>query len=96
MFQKGNKMQIPYSGPINIRYYHTKFGNHSDLTPWKFSPLYNFISHCTLNRTALLVGWSRDRFPVVSLGIFSIATDRTMCPGVNSASKTEYQGFLLG
>ena len=46
--------------------------------------------------TALLVGRSRDRFPVVSLGIFSVATDGTMCPGVDSASKNEYQGFLLG
>ena len=27
---------------------------------------------------------------------FSVATDRTMCPGVDSASKNEYQGFLLG
>jgi len=33
---------------------------------------------------------------VVSLGIFSVAADRTMCPGVDSASKNEYQGFLLG
>jgi hypothetical protein len=33
---------------------------------------------------------------VVSLGIFSVATDRTMCSGVDSASKNEYQGFLLG
>jgi len=33
---------------------------------------------------------------VVSLGIFSVATDSTMCPGVDSASKNEYQGFLLG
>jgi len=32
---------------------------------------------------------------MVSLGIFSLATDRTMCPGVDSASKNEYQGFLL-
>jgi len=39
--------------------------------------------------TALLVGRSRDRFPVVSLGIFSIASDGTMCPGVDSASKNE-------
>ena len=38
---------------------------------------------------------SWDRLPVVSLGIFSIATDRTMCPGVDSAYKNEYQGFLL-
>ena len=34
---------------------------------------------------------SRDRSPVVSLGIFSEATDGTMCPGVDSASKNEYQ-----
>jgi len=45
---------------------------------------------------ALLVGRSRDQFPVVSLGIFSVATDRTMCPGVDSASRNEYQGFHLG
>jgi hypothetical protein len=37
--------------------------------------------------TTLLVGGSRDRSPVVSLGIFSVATDGTMCPGVESASK---------
>ena len=47
--------------------------------------------------TALLVGRSRDRFPVVSLGIFSVApSDGTMCPGVDSAPENEYQGFLLG
>ena len=40
--------------------------------------------------TALLGGGSRDRSPLVSLGIFSIATDGTMCPGVDSASKNEY------
>jgi hypothetical protein len=34
---------------------------------------------------------SRDRFPVVSLGIFSEATDGTMCPGIDSASENEYQ-----
>ena len=32
-----------------------------------------------------------DRSPVVSLGIFFEATDGTMCPGVDSASKNEYQ-----
>jgi len=31
-----------------------------------------------------------------SMGIFSVASDRTMYPGVDSASKNEYQGFLLG
>ena len=46
--------------------------------------------------TALLVGRSRDRFPVVLLGIFSVAPDGTMCPRVDSASENEYQGFLLG
>ena len=38
----------------------------------------------------------QDRLPVVSLGIFSVAAHGTMCPGVDSASKNEYQGFLLG
>jgi hypothetical protein len=28
-------------------------------------------------------------------GDFSVATDGTMCPGVDSDSKNEYQGFLL-
>ena len=28
---------------------------------------------------------------MVSLGIFSVATDGTMCPGVDSASENEYQ-----
>ena len=40
-------------------------------------------------KAPLLFGRSRDRFPVVSLGIFSVATDGTMCPGVDSASKNE-------
>jgi len=31
-----------------------------------------------------------------SLGIFPVATDGSMCPGVDSASKNEYQGFILG
>jgi hypothetical protein len=30
---------------------------------------------------------------VVSLGIFSEATDGTMCPVVGLASKSEYQGY---
>jgi len=34
----------------------------------------------------------------VSLGIFSVVPppDITMCPEVDSASDSEYQGFLLG
>jgi hypothetical protein len=57
------------------------------------------ILECTytnLYSIALLVGRSRDRFPVVSLGIFYVATDRTMCPGVDSASKNGYQGISPG
>ena len=30
------------------------------------------------------------------LPFFPVATDGTMCSGVDSASKNEYQGFLLG
>jgi hypothetical protein len=41
--------------------------------------------------TALLVGGCRVQSPVVSLGIFFEAADETMCPGVDSASKNEYQ-----
>jgi hypothetical protein len=48
------------------------------------------VAQC-LRHCATLVGRSRDRSPVVSMGIFSEATDGTMCPGVDSASKNEYQ-----
>jgi hypothetical protein len=45
---------------------------------------------------ALLVGRSRERFPMLSLGIFSVSPpDGTMCPGVDSASENGYQGSLL-
>ena len=40
-----------------------------------------WLRHCATSR-------SRDRIPVASVtGIFLVDTDRTMCPGVNSASK---------
>jgi hypothetical protein len=51
---------------------------------------------CVYICTALLVGRSRDRVSVVSPGTFSVATDGTMCPGFDSASKNEYQGLSLG
>jgi hypothetical protein len=35
--------------------------------------------------------FSSHRSPVMSLDVFSEATDKTMCPGVDSASKNEYQ-----
>jgi hypothetical protein len=44
----------------------------------------------------LIVRRSRDRSPVVSLGIFSVVpSDKTTCPEVDPASENEYQGFLL-
>ena len=44
-----------------------------------------------------VVGRSRDRSPVRSLGIFSvIPSDKTVCPEVDPASENKYQGFLLG
>jgi hypothetical protein len=51
----------------------------------------HFYKALSLKATALLVGGSGDRSPVVSLGTFSVATDGTMCRGVDSASKNEYQ-----
>jgi hypothetical protein len=37
--------------------------------------------------TALLVGRSRDLSPLVSLGIFSVASDKSMCPGLTQPLK---------
>ena len=54
------------------------------------------LGYFFLELSCLLKLGSRDRFPVVSLGIFSVATDGTMFPGVDSASEIEYQGFVLG
>ena len=61
---------------------------------WKISgtvPIKCGLGWCSGYGTALLVGRSRDRSSVASLQIFSVATDGTMCPGVDSASKNEYQ-----
>jgi hypothetical protein len=56
---------------------------------------HDLIPEYVINMVRL--GQSRDRFSVVShWGFFSVATDGTVCPGVDSASKNEYQGFLLG
>jgi hypothetical protein len=55
-----------------------------DCVPWGVRRVFIYIS---LSR----IGRSRDRSPVVSLGIFSEAYDGTMCPGVDSTSKNEYQ-----
>ena len=44
----------------------------------------------------VLVGRSRDRFPVVTWDFFRGTPDRTMCPEVDSSYESEYQGFRLG
>jgi hypothetical protein len=44
-----------------------------------------YYRHCATSRTA----------SGSILGIFTVTTEGTMCPGVDSASKNEYQGFLL-
>ena len=44
----------------------------------------------------LQVGRTRDRFQAVILGIYSVAADISVCPGVNSASKNEYQDIPGG
>jgi hypothetical protein len=45
--------------------------------------------------TALLDGRSRDRSPVVLLGIFSVASDNSMCPGSTQPLKMSNR-ILLG
>ena len=43
-----------------------------------------------------LRGRTRDRFQAVTLGIYSVAADISMRPGVESASKNEYQDIPGG
>ena len=46
--------------------------------------------------TTLQVGRTRDRFRAVTLGIYSVAADISVCPGVDSASKNKYQDIHRG
>ena len=46
--------------------------------------------------TTLQVGRTRDRFQAVKLGIYSVETDISVCPGVDSASKNELPGYSWG
>jgi hypothetical protein len=58
---------------------------------------HNPVQHIFALGSVVFKARSRDRFPVVShWGFYSVATDGTMCPGVDSASKNEYEGFRLG
>jgi hypothetical protein len=62
--------------------------------PGNFSTCWIFILawDSIVVKALLLVRGLQDRSLVVLLGSFSVATDGTMCPGINSASKNEYQG----
>ena len=44
----------------------------------------------------LQVGRTRDRFEAMTLVIYSVAADISVCPGVDSASKNEYQDIPGG
>jgi hypothetical protein len=55
-------------------------------------PKHLLISHYSYvytQGTAILVGGSLNRTPIVSLGIFSEVSDGIMCPRIDSASKNE-------
>ena len=41
-------------------------------------------------------GRTRDRFQAVTLGIYSVVADISVCPEVDSASKNEYQDIPGG
>ena len=45
---------------------------------------------------SVVVNALRDRFQAVTLGIYSVAADIFVCPGVDSASKNEYQDIPGG
>jgi hypothetical protein len=62
----------------------------SEFSSWQRQEIFLLCTACS---TAPLVGRSRDRFPVVSLGIFSVAADRTMCPGVTQPLKMSTRDF---
>ena len=50
-----------------------------------------WLRHCATSRTV------PGSIPCGINGyFFSVAPDVTMCPGVDSASENEYQGYLLG
>jgi hypothetical protein len=82
---------------INILHGNTAFCKRSTMYYYsgptvKLGPgVAQWLRHCANSRTV-----SGSIPSGVTLGIFSVATDVTMCRGVDSASKNEYQGFPLG
>ena len=75
--------------------------------PWKImqngeGPTGEPIWHTHLSNSGawgsvkLQVGRTQDRFQAVTLGIYSVAADISMCPGVDSASKKWVPGYSWG
>jgi hypothetical protein len=56
--------------------------------------MYDMRSATFMGTTALLVGRTPDRSPVVSLGIFSEASDKSMCPGSTQPFEMSTRIFL--
>ena len=57
---------------------------------------YYYYCCCCCCCTTLQVGRARDRFQAVTLVIYSVAADISVRPGVDSASKNEYQDIAGG
>ena len=74
------------------------FESHNFMQNRGFRPSFSVCLMTTNNYgpgvAALLVGMSRDRSPVVSLGIFSEASDKSMCPGSTQPLKMSTRIFL--
>jgi hypothetical protein len=70
---------------------HKRTGNLFSDRPSAYYYYYYYCSSSSGAWGSVVVGGSEDRSPVVSLGIFSEATNGTTCPGVDSASRNEYQ-----
>ena len=69
----------------------SKSRDSADLYAIKGPGVVYWLRHCATSRTV-----SGSIPGGITGDFFSVATDRTICPGVDSASKNEYQGFLLG
>jgi hypothetical protein len=61
---------------------------------YKVLESYQTLGWCSDQGATLLVGRSRDRSPVVSQGIFSEASDKSMCPGSTEPLKMSTRIFL--
>jgi hypothetical protein len=80
-----------------IRVVWLKQDKHESTFVWRrtYSHVLGFYnSHIPFSIAALLVGRSPDRSPVVSLGIFSEASEKSMCPGSTQPFEMSTRIFL--